>query len=144
MSFAALLALGRLRRPGARLTCRSCLSVGVFQLTCFFALSNLGAAPHPGRAARRCWPITTSLWLVPLAALAGGAHRPPPHRRARWSGSAGLVVLVNPLSLAWTPAVLLGHAYLLLAGARLGARHLPRAAPCLASVAARGRCPGRC
>jgi len=68
-SFALLIALRRVRLPRAR-DLPIILTIGVFQLTAFFALINLGLRYVPaGRSAVLAY--TTSLWLVPLAAASG-------------------------------------------------------------------------
>jgi drug/metabolite transporter (DMT)-like permease len=112
VSFAFLLALGRLRRP-RRADLPIILSVGILQLSCFFALSNLGLRLIPaGRSAVLAY--TTSLWLVPLAAL-GGERVDGRRILGALLGLAGLTVLVDPLSITPSSEVLLGHGYLLLA-----------------------------
>ena len=111
-SFALLIALRRVRLPGAR-DLPIILTIGVFQLTAFFALINLGLRYVPaGRSAVLAY--TTSLWLVPLAAASGeriGLRR----LSGVLLGLLGLVVLVNPLDLAVERRQLLGYVFLLLA-----------------------------
>ena len=112
-SFLLLTCIGQLRRP-ARADLPIILSVGLFQMTVFFALSNLGLRYLPaGRSAVLAY--TTALWLVPLALLVGEAVP-----RQRWLGVAagllGIVVLADPLAQDWQAGgILLGHALLLLA-----------------------------
>jgi drug/metabolite transporter (DMT)-like permease len=111
-SFALVLALGRWRLPG-RQDLPIILSVGIFQITCFFALSNLGLRfVSAGRSAVLAY--TTSLWIVPLAALAGervGARR----LIGVVVGLGGVAVLLDPLSQGLSREVLLGDGCLLLA-----------------------------
>ena len=91
------------------------LSVGAFQLTCFFAFANLGMqSVPPGRSGVLAY--TTMLWMVPLSLLvgekvgwrgvAGAAARPRRHRRADRSAALRLE----------RPRIVEGHAWLLLAG----------------------------
>ena len=112
-SFLLLPWLGQLRLP-ARRDLAIVLSVGLFQLTFFFMLANIGLGYLPaGRSAVLAY--TTALWLVPLAVLVG--ERVP---RRRWLGVAvgllGIVVLADPLAQDWHDSgVLAGSALLLLA-----------------------------
>lgn len=113
-AFALLAALGRLAGPH-RNDWPVVLSVGALQLTCFFALANLGVQTLPaGRSGVLAY--TTMLWMVPLAWLAGEGVG----RRALLGvalGVAGVLILADPQRLDWRDrAVVLGHAYLLLAG----------------------------
>jgi drug/metabolite transporter (DMT)-like permease len=113
VSFALLGLLGRLARP-TRADLPIVLSIGVLQLSCFFALSNLGLRLVPaGRSALLAY--TTSLWLVPLAALSG--ERIGLHRAAGvLAGLAGIAVLLDLRSFDWArPDVLFGDGFLLLA-----------------------------
>jgi drug/metabolite transporter (DMT)-like permease len=113
-AFALLAALGRLAWP-ARADWPIVLSVGAFQLTFFFALSNLGVqSVPPGRSGVLAY--TTMLWMVPLSLLVG--------ERVGWRGVLGallgllgIVVLIDPLRFDWSDrAIVEGHAWLLLAG----------------------------
>ncbi|HUI16799.1 MAG TPA: DMT family transporter [Alphaproteobacteria bacterium] len=112
-SFALLAALGRLRLP-SRADLPVVLSIGLLQLTAFFALMNLGLRYVPaGRSI--VLGYTTTLWLVPLALLSG-------ERIGVWRalgvgvGLAGVALLCNPLAIDWTQGRILGgHAALLLA-----------------------------
>ncbi len=113
-AFALLAALGRLAWPG-RADWPIVLSVGAFQLTFFFALSNLGVqSVPPGRSGVLAY--TTMLWMVPLSLLVG--------ERVGWRGVAGallglagIVVLIDPWRFDWSDrAVVEGHGWLLLAG----------------------------
>ncbi len=101
-AFALLAALGRLAWP-ARADWPIVLSVGAFQLTFFFALSNLGVqSVPPGRSGVLAY--TTMLWMVPLSLLVG--------ERVGWRGVLGAL-----LGLLWSDrAIVEGHAWLLLAG----------------------------
>jgi drug/metabolite transporter (DMT)-like permease len=132
-AFVLLTALGRLRWPH-RADWPIVLSVGIFQLTLYFAFANLGVqSVPPGRSGVLSY--SAMLWLVPLSLLVG--------ERVGWRallgvllGTAGIVVLIDPTGLDWSNrAVVEGHGWLLLAGfswalAILHARrHLWRTAP---------------
>src|ERR1700730_13285256 len=113
-AFALLAALGRLGWPG-RADWPIGLSVGAFQLTFFFALSNLGVqSVPPGRSGVLSY--TAMLWMVPLSLLVG--------ERVGWRalagaalGLGGVVALLGPTRCDWsTRAVVAGHGWLLLAG----------------------------
>jgi drug/metabolite transporter (DMT)-like permease len=112
-SFLLLPWLGQLRLP-ARRDIGIIVSVGLFQLTFFFMLANIGLGYLPaGRSAVLAY--TTALWLVPLAVLVGESVP-----RRRWLGVAvgllGIVVLADPLAQDWQDSgVLAGSALLLLA-----------------------------
>ena len=113
-AFALLAALGRLRLPH-REDWPVILSVGGLQLTSFFALANLGVQSLPaGRSGVLAY--TTMLWMVPLSLVAGE----PVGKRAVAGaalGALGVVVLSDPLGFDWQDRqIVLGHAYLLLAG----------------------------
>ena len=112
-SFSALLALGSLRRPG-REDLPIILSIGLLQVAAFFVLSNLGLQLVPaGRSVVLAY--TTSLWLVPVAALSG--EQVSLHRLAGVVvGLGGVTVLLSPFASDWTRTdVLVGHICLLLA-----------------------------
>ncbi|HZX88119.1 MAG TPA: DMT family transporter, partial [Reyranella sp.] len=125
-AFVLLLALRRLHWP-ARADWPIVLSVGAFQLSFFFALSNLGVqSVPPGRSGVLAY--STMLWMVPLSLLVG--------ERVSGRGIAGallgllgIVVLVDPWRFDWSDRrIVEGHAWLLLAGlswavAVLHARH---------------------
>ena len=109
-----LTALGRLRWPD-RADWPIVLSVGVFQLTLYFAFANLGVqSVPPGRSGVLSY--SAILWLVPLSLLVG--------ETVGWRallgvglGMAGIVVLIDPTRLDWSNrAVVEGHGWLLLAG----------------------------
>jgi drug/metabolite transporter (DMT)-like permease len=113
-SFVLLSALGRLKWP-SRADWPIVLSVGAFQLSFFFALSNLGVQSVPaGRSGVLAY--STMLWLVPLSALLG--------ERVGWRGMAGalvgllgIMVLIDPWRFDWgNRAIVQGHVWLLLAG----------------------------
>jgi drug/metabolite transporter (DMT)-like permease len=113
-AFVLLIALRRLAWPG-RADWPIVLSVGAFQLSFFFALSNLGVqSVPPGRSGVLAY--TTMLWIVPLSLLVG--------ERVGWRGVAGallgllgIVVLIDPWRFDWSDrAVVEGHGWLLLAG----------------------------
>lgn len=112
-AFGLLLALGQCRRPTRR-DLPIILTVGILQLAAFFALTNLGLNFLPaGRSI--VLSSTTTLWLVPLALVAG-----EPIPRLRWigvaAGLAGILTLTNPWTLDWrAPGVAIGHGFLLLA-----------------------------
>ncbi|MFI5001047.1 MAG: DMT family transporter [Reyranellales bacterium] len=113
-AFALLAALGRLAWPH-RADWPVILSVGGLQLSCFFALANLGVQSVPaGRSGVLAY--TTMLWMVPLSLLVG--------EKVGWRGFAGvalgiagIVVLADPGRFDWHDrAVVMGHIYLLTAG----------------------------
>jgi drug/metabolite transporter (DMT)-like permease len=113
-AFVLIAALGRLRWPH-REDWPVILSVGGLQLTCFFALANLGMQSLPaGRSGVLAY--TTMLWMVPLSLLAG--------ERIGWRavagvvlGVVGVVVLSDPQRFDWhNRSIVLGHVYLLTAG----------------------------
>jgi drug/metabolite transporter (DMT)-like permease len=113
-AFALLAAMRRLRWPG-RADWPIVLSIGAFQLSLFFALSNLGVqSVPPGRSGVLAY--TTMLWIVPLSLLVGE----PVGRRGVLGallGLLGVVVLIDPLRFDWSDrAILRGHGFLLLAG----------------------------
>lgn len=113
-SFAMLAALGRLRLP-PRGEWPVILSVGLLQLTAFFALANLGVQSVPaGRSGVLAY--TTMLWMVPLSLIVGEQVG----KRAIAGvvlGVAGIVVLADPARFDWRDGrIVMGHAYLLLAG----------------------------
>ena len=113
-AFALLATLGRLAWPD-REDWPVILSVGGLQLTCFFALANLGVQSLPaGRSGVLAY--TTMLWMVPLSYIAG--------ERVGWRaiggvilGVVGVVVLSDPQRFDWhNRSIVMGHVYLLTAG----------------------------
>jgi drug/metabolite transporter (DMT)-like permease len=114
VAFILLTVLGRVRWP-PRADWPVVLSVGVLQLACFFAFSNLGMQSLPaGRASVLAY--TASLWVVPLSLLIG--------EKVGWRafagvlvGVAGIVVLADPPRFDWSDrGVVWGHIWLLLSG----------------------------
>jgi drug/metabolite transporter (DMT)-like permease len=113
-AFVLLATLGRLSWP-AREDWPVILSVGGLQLTCFFALANLGVQSLPaGRSGVLAY--TTMLWMVPLSYIAGERVG----RRAIAGvvlGVLGVVVLSDPQRFDWhNRSIVMGHVYLLIAG----------------------------
>ena len=112
-AFVLLLALRQWRLPTRR-DLPIIVSVGVFQLALFFALTNEALSFLPaGRSV--VLSSTTTLWLVPLALFTG-----EPIPVLRWlgvvAGVAGIFVLANPWTLDWRgPGIAEGHGFLLLA-----------------------------
>jgi drug/metabolite transporter (DMT)-like permease len=113
-AFALLALLGRLAWP-ERADWPVIFSVGGLQLACFFALANLGVQSVPaGRSGVLAY--TAVLWMVPLSLLVG--------ETIGWRGLAGvalgvagIVALADPARFDWRdPQIVLGHAWLLLAG----------------------------
>ena len=113
-AFALLAVLGRLAWP-RREDWPVIASVGALQLTCFFALANLGVQTLPaGRAGVLAY--TTMLWMVPLSFLAGERVGGRALGGAAL-GVAGLAVLADPQRYDWSDrGIVLGHVYLLTAG----------------------------
>ncbi len=114
VAFALLALLGRVKFP-PRADWPVVLSVGVLQLACFFAFSNLGMQSLPaGRSAVLAY--TASLWVVPMSLLIG--------EKVGWRaflgvllGVAGIVVLADPPRFDWSDkGVIWGHIWLLLSG----------------------------
>lgn len=105
--------LGQLSWPG-RADWAVILSVGFFQIACFFPLANLGVAVVPaGRSGVLAYTMT--LWMVPLALFSGEQLG----RRAiagALLGLGGVTVIVDPWGVDWSNrATLFGHGCLLLA-----------------------------
>ena len=113
-AFILVAALKRLAWPG-RADWPIILSVGAFQLTCFFAFANLGVQiVPPGRSGVLAY--TTMLWMVPLSWLVGEKVGPRAFAGAAL-GVAGILVLIDPLRFDWSDRrVMLGHGWLLAAG----------------------------
>ncbi len=127
--------LGRLRVPTRR-DLPAVLSVGLFSLAGFFALSHAAMAWVPaGRTA--ILSNVTTIWIVPMSVLVLREHIPPRRWLAAASGLAGVVVLMGPWAIDWSSRnVLIGHLFLL--GAGLGfaiaitvVRHLSPQGPML-------------
>jgi len=91
------------------------LSVGAFQLSFFFTLSNLGVqSVPPGRSGVLAY--TTMLWMVPLSLLVGERVGKRGVAGALL-GLLGIVVLIDPWRFDWTDRrIVEGHAWLMLAG----------------------------
>jgi len=99
-AFAFVGALGLLRWPTRR-DWPIILSNGILQLALFFALGNLALRYIPaGRSAVLAY--TTTLWLVPLEALAGGSRLDLWRGLGLVAGLSGVAVLLNPLALDWS------------------------------------------
>ncbi len=114
VSAVALLALRRLRLPGAR-DWPAVLAVGFLQLGAFFALTHLALAVLPaGRIA--VLSNVTIFWLMPLSVLVLGERVSALRWAAAGLGLAGAVVLVGPWAMDWAlPGVLAGNAMLMAA-----------------------------
>ncbi len=112
-AFVVLAFLGQLSWPGRR-DWPVILSVGFFQIACFFPLANLGVAVVPAGSSG-VLAYTMTLWMVPLALVWGE----PLDRRAvagALLGLAGVTVIVDPWHFDWSnPATLFGYGCLLLA-----------------------------
>lgn len=89
--------------------------VGLLQMGAFLSLITIGLMFVPaGRSAILAY--TTSLWVVPLAAILLGERLTPMKALGLLLGLAGVAVLFNPMGFDWSdPAVLLGNGLLLLA-----------------------------
>ena len=89
-------------------------SVGVLQNMAFISLVTMGLQYLPaGRAAILAY--TTPIWVVPAAALFLGERFTLPRAIGVGLGMAGLMVILNPLSLSWdNPDVLLGAGLIML------------------------------
>ncbi len=112
-SFVVLALIGRLAWP-RRADWPVILSVGFFQITCFFSLANLGVAVVPaGRSGVLAYTMT--LWMVPLALFAGERISSRGVVGAL-IGLAGVMVVVDPLRFDWNDrTILFGYGCLLLA-----------------------------
>ena len=110
-----LAAAGRLHRP-SRADWPAVLTVGVFQVGLFFVFSHIAVGWVPaGRTA--VLANTTTYYVVPLSMLVLGEHVPPRRWLAAGLGVGGVVVLIGPWAIDWNSrSVLVGHAFLLLAG----------------------------
>ena len=106
---------GRLRWP-SRTDLPAVLTVGVFQVGLFFVFSHVAVAWVPaGRTA--VLANTTTYYVAPLSMLVLGERVPPLRWFAAGLGVAGVAVLIGPWAVDWSSRpVLIGHAFLLLAG----------------------------
>lgn len=93
---------------------RIVLSVGLMQMGGFIMLVTIGLQFVPaGRSSILAY--TTSLWVVPLAALLLSEHLNRVKRLGFVLGLAGVAVMFNPFGFNWTdPRVLLGNGLLML------------------------------
>jgi O-acetylserine/cysteine efflux transporter len=108
-------AAGRLHWP-SRPDLPAVLTVGVFQVGLFFVFSHVAVDWVPaGRTA--VLANTTTYYVVPLSMLVLGERIPPRRWLAAGLGVAGVAVLIGPWAIDWNSrSVLVGHAFLLLAG----------------------------
>jgi drug/metabolite transporter (DMT)-like permease len=111
----ALALLGGLRTP-ARREWPAVLSVGLFSLGGFFALTHAAMAWVPaGRTA--ILSNVTTIWIVPLSMLVLREPIPPRRWLAAGLGVLGVAVLMGPWAIDWSSRdLLVGHAFLLGAG----------------------------
>ncbi|MBP0495119.1 DMT family transporter [Pararoseomonas indoligenes] len=107
-------AQGRLHLP-RRADLPVIASIGLLQMTAFTALGMEAMTVLPaGRSAILSY--TTPVWVAPAAILLFGEKATPRGLAGIALGLAGIVVLVNPLSIPWhVPGVLGANAMLLLA-----------------------------
>lgn len=117
LACAALVTLLGLRcclRVPSRADLPTLLAVGILQLTGFFVLCHFAVRLVPaGHTA--VLSNAALIWIVPLAALAGG-REPPIRWLAAAMALAGVVILIGPWSIHWSqPNVLLGYTLLLAA-----------------------------
>lgn len=110
-----MLWLGRLGLPG-RSDWPTVLSLAVFQLGGFFALTHLALALVPaGRTA--VLSNVTAIWLIPLSVWLFAERLSAWRLASIGAGLAGVVLLTGPWAVDWTDAdAVLGHALLLGAG----------------------------
>lgn len=106
--------LGALRLP-KRADLPLVFGVGLLQMAGFLSLITTALQYVPaGRSAILAY--TTSLWVVPLAALTLHERLPPAKAVGFVLGLAGVAVLFNPFGFDWSdPQVLLGNGLLLVA-----------------------------
>ncbi len=106
---------GRLRLPG-RADLPALSAIGALQLAAYFALAHEALAWVPaGRTA--ILANTTTIWIVPLSLLFLNERIPPRRWLAAGIGLGGVVMLMSPETIDWmSPRILIGHAFLLLAG----------------------------
>jgi len=107
-------ALGRLRLP-PRKDLPVVLSVSLLHMLGFGVLCSIGLQyVSAGRSVLLAY--TTPFWVFPLARIVLGERLTATRLLALALGIAGLLLLVNPLSLDWTDRhVLAGHALILIA-----------------------------
>lgn len=110
-----MLWLGRLRLPGRR-DWPTVLSLAVFQLGGFFALTHLALALVPaGRTA--VLSNVTAIWLIPLSVWLFAETLSVWRLASIGAGLAGVVLLTGPWAVDWNDGgAVLGHALLLGAG----------------------------
>lgn len=110
-----LAAAGRLHWP-TRADWPVVLTVGVFQIGLFFVFSHVAVGWVPAG----CTAVlanTTTYYVVPLSVLVLGERIPPRRWLAAGLGMGGVAVLTGPWAIDWgSRSVLVGHAFLLLAG----------------------------
>lgn len=108
------LLLGRMRLP-PRQDLPMVVSLAVLHMSLFAGLTSLGLVyVSAGRTVLLAY--TTPLWVFPLAWLFMGEAFTAQRVVAVASGILGLILLVNPMAIAWSDhGVLLGHALILLA-----------------------------
>jgi drug/metabolite transporter (DMT)-like permease len=111
---AIYLLLGRMRLP-PRQDLPMVVSLAVLHMSLFAGLTSLGLVyVSAGRTVLLAY--TTPLWVFPLAWLFMGEALTAQRLIAIASGILGLLLLINPLAIAWgDQGVLLGHALILLA-----------------------------
>ncbi|SEP15887.1 DMT family transporter [Aquisalimonas asiatica] len=113
MVFAAAV-MGQLRRP-YRDEWTLVLSVGLIQMALFLGLVTIALQYVPaGRSSILAY--TTSLWVLPIAAMTLGETLTRPRLAGFALGIGGVAVMFNPFGFDWTnPAVVIGNGLLLLA-----------------------------
>lgn len=105
---------GQLRRP-YRDEWVLVLGVGLLQMAAFLGLVTIALQYVPaGRSAILAY--TTSLWVLPIAALALGEYMTRQRLLGFALGIGGVAVMFNPFGFDWSdPAVVIGNGLLLLA-----------------------------
>lgn len=108
------LAIGRLRLP-PRQDLPMVVSLAVLHMGLFAGLTSLGLM-HVSAGRTVLLAYTTPLWVFPLARIFMGEALTAQRLVAIACGVLGLILLVNPLAIAWDDHdVLVGHALILLA-----------------------------